>query len=455
MKVKNNQPEKGNRISRRNFVKLGGAVIAGSSLKLPTSPGILPDDDEPKIKATKVLGRTGFKASDIGMGTTRVKEGNVVRYAYDKGVTYFDTAEGYGGGEAEKLIGRNMQFMDRKKIFITSKIHVNEDESKESIIDRFHKCQERLNTDYIDAFYMHNPSGSDMLNHKAFHAATDQLKAEGRLKFIGLSSHGPRRGRGETMESILLAAAEDGRFDLMLLIYNFMNREAGDKILAACKKKNIGTTAMKTAPGVLKLDEVDPNNLTKEQQDYVQRRMGRGSSREQAIDQLKSRVESQSENYEKTKPFLEKYSIKTEESLRLKSIHWVLQNQDMHSTCISFSDFDLVDKVIPLSGTKLSAADIEFLEQYKLVLNDQYCRHGCNHCVQSCPHQLPVSSIMRYAYYYEFQGREKYAMEKYAGLHAQNGSLCATCDAPCERACPHHLSVQAHVMQAHSLLTLA
>ena len=132
--------------------------------------------------------------------------------------------------------------------------------------------------------------------------------------------------------------------------------------------------------------------------------VGRGSTREQAIQRMQDRVKFQQEDVEKTKPFAEKYGIKTDDQLRLTSIQWVLQNPDMHTTCISFSDFDLVDKVIPLSGTKMSEADLKFLEEYKLVFNNQYCRHGCTVCVDKCPHQLPVSSIMRYAYYYECQG---------------------------------------------------
>ena len=53
---------------------------------------------------------------------------------------------------------------------------------------------------------------------------------------------------------------EDGRFDLMLMAYNFMNRDRGNRVLAACKKKNIGTTAMKTKPGTIEIDPFDPEN---------------------------------------------------------------------------------------------------------------------------------------------------------------------------------------------------
>ncbi len=59
-----------------------------------------------------------------------------------------------------------------------------------------------------------------------------------------------------------MAAVEDGRFDLMLLSYNFMNKDEAEKVLKACKAANIGTTAMKTAPGAVDLPPFDPENPT-------------------------------------------------------------------------------------------------------------------------------------------------------------------------------------------------
>ena len=83
-------------------------------------------------------------------------------------------------------------------------------------------------------------AGRILANQMAHHLAEEmtRFKAEGKLKYAGVSSHGPR-GSGDSMERVLCAAAEDGRFDLMLLVYNFMNREAGEKILKACKKNNV------------------------------------------------------------------------------------------------------------------------------------------------------------------------------------------------------------------------
>lgn len=255
------------------------------------------------------------------------------------------------------------------------------------------------------------------------------------------------------MEDVLCAAAEDGRFDVMLLIYNFMNKEAGEKVLAACKEKNVGTTAMKTSPGILKVTPFDPENPTEQQAQMMERMQKRGMSKESIIERMKRRVESQEEAKVKTQPFADKYQIKTEEQLHKASILWVLQNPDMHAVCVSFSDIDLVDKIVPISGTKLSRADFRFLEEYSYAFNDQYCRHGCNACITRCPKQIPVSTIMRYAYYFECQHREKYAMGKYADLKGWDASNCAACDTPCNQSCPYGVDVQAQLLRAHSLLT--
>jgi len=445
------------RISRRSFVKVGGAALAGSALTATESVAgayQLPAPSAERIKKLKRLGRTEFMASDVGMGSVPLRESNVVRYAYDKGVNYFDTAEGYGNGAAERAIGEALQHMDRSKIFITSKIGVRDRDTEETVIERFRGCLERLNTDYLDAFYLHGPGSIEAFGHAGFHSAMNRMKAEGRVRFLGLSYHGPGGRGGTSLSDLLCAAAEDGRFDLMLLVYNFMNTEEGDKVLAACKANDVGTTAMKTSPGIIGFDAVDPDNLTPDQQRSIERSVSRGSSREQAIARLQQAADSQRETFEQTRPFIERYGPQTQEQLRLASIHWVLQNPDMHSACVSFTDFDLVDKVVPLSGTPLTPAGRSALAGLGVVLNDQYCRHGCNDCTEACPWDLPVSTIMRYAYYYEGQGLEKYAMQQYANLEEVDASVCHGCSAPCAERCPYGLDVQAHLLQAHARLTL-
>ncbi|MFH2000750.1 MAG: hypothetical protein ABIK28_13795, partial [Planctomycetota bacterium] len=228
----------------------------------------------------------------------------------------------------------------------------------------------------------------------------------------------------------------------------------GEKILAACKKKNVGTVAMKTAPGVLEVVPVDPEKLTPDQEEMVDRLKGFGMDREAAIERLRQGITQDEENCAKTKPFAEKYKIKTREQLHKASIQWVLKNPDIHTVCVSFGNFDLVDQIVPISGKELSQASTEFLREYTRSFNHQYCRHGCSECAGHCPRGLPVSTIMRYAYYFECQGREKEAMAKYHGLKGLDAAQCCACEAPCARACPHQLNIRSHLLRAHSLLTL-
>ena len=242
---------------------------------------------------------------------------------------------------------------------------------------------------------------------------------------------------------------------MMLLVYNFMNHEDGDRILAACKANNVGTTAMKTSPGSIRYEAVDPENLTESQEQYLQRFIQRGQTREAAIERLRAQAQRQKDLYDRTRPFAERYGVQTAEQLRVGSIHWVLQNPDMHTACVAFTDFGLVDRVIPISGTALTAPEQDMLQEIKLALDGQYCRHGCFECVASCPTRVPVSTIMRYAYYYEGQGLEKHAMSLYAGLEGPGASACLDCPGHCEGACRFGIDIQPNLLQVHNLLTLA
>ena len=450
-------------LSRRNFVKVGGAALAGGAAlggsplaaSAGTRPRLFPAPrQDARIQNYRILGRTGWQVSDIGMGSVPLRESAVVRYAYDKGVNYFDTAEGYGNGAAERAIGEAMQHMQRDKIFIATKGRMRESDTTEKVVERVRQSLERLQTDYVDSYSIHLCTTVERLTHPGYHSAMDRLKAEGRVRFTGVTYHGPGGDKDDSMADVLCAAAEDGRFDTELLVYNFLNYEEGDRIMAACKANDVGTTAMKTAPGVLRVEPLNPDSLTERQEQYVERLTRRGRSREQALERLEARTKRQMDLYERTRPFVEQYGLATEEQLRLGSIHWVLQNPNMHTACIAFTNFDLVDKVIPLSGTQLGAAETQMLEQSRLALNDQYCRHGCATCASSCPYSVPVSTVMRYAYYYEGQGYEKYAMTKYAGLEGNDAAACLDCAGDCDGACPHGIDIQPNMLQVHDLLTL-
>jgi len=454
--------EQKNGVSRRRFLELGGAALAAGSLTMCAGKG--PGAEAPeavpaatagsKIGRHHRLGRTEFQVSDVSMGCGRISESNVVRYAYDNGINYFDTAESYGNGDSETKIGEAMQHMDRSKIFITTKLQVKDEDTDQTLLDRFNKCRERMKTDYVDCLFMHSVATSDLVTHEHFHKVADRLIADGHLRYRGISNHGPRGDEGHSMEQVLSAAADDGRFDVMLLSYNFLNKEEAENVLAACKRKDVGTTAMKTQPGMLEVPHFDPDNPSEEFAEYINSHVEGGGTREEAIERIQGWIARQADGIEKVKPFVEKYGVTTEDQLTATAIQWVLQNPDMHTVTVSAPDFERIDLALSVSGKPLTAENVAFLNDCEKVLGDQYCRHGCTACVSACAHRLPVNTIMRYAYYAKCQGREKHGMVKYAGLKGRDGSLCRTCSAPCHGACPHGLDVQGQLLRAHSLLTL-
>jgi predicted aldo/keto reductase-like oxidoreductase len=458
------------RVKRRDFVKSGGAALAGGVVfgRVP-----MPESGTPsgsfeasslfpvrpsqggRIQRYRTLGRTGFRVSDISLGASFLREPNLVRYAFDKGINYIDTAESYENGAAERAIRGALQHVDREKIFISTKADIRRRDSKESVLRRARRSLERLDTEYIDAYMMASVSSVNWLNAPGYHAAMDQLKAEGRVKFTGVTYHGPEATDQTGMADILCAAAEDGRFDVLLLVYNFLAHSEGDRIIAAAKANNVGTTAMKTAPGKLRAEPFDPENLSEVYRQYLGAMLRAGSSRNAALRELRAYSNAQNQFVERTQVFAERYGIENEEALQLASIQWVLQNPDMHTACISAWNFDFIDKIVALSGTRLTAPAEGLLDASRSALDSQYCRHGCVDCMDRCPFNVPVSNIMRYAYYFEAQGQERHAMSKYAALEGSGAARCKDCAGPCAGACPYGLNIQRTMLQAHDLLTLA
>ncbi|MDQ1351003.1 MAG: uncharacterized protein QG657_1305 [Acidobacteriota bacterium] len=438
-------------MNRRNFLKnsamgvvgagvLGQAPLLNAEDKTVKTPAtaVAPE----KIKAYRTLGRTDFKVSDIATG------GNpnpaVLKAVLEAGVNYIDTAESYGNGESEKTTGSVIKDFNRKSLFITSKLNLQKGSSKENILERTHKCLERLQTDYIDCMMIHGPQTSEEVKTEGFHEAMKQLKSEGKIRWVGISNHGATYGPvAEPMEKVLLAAAADGRFDVMLLVYNFIQQESGERVLNACADKNIGCTLMKTKP-------VEKYLIMKEMVEERAKKEGKEIAEEtkKLLDGFKERADMAAE-------FMKKNNITDPREIRDAAIRFVLKNPKVHTVCINFRNFDDIDPFIKLSGSPMTAGDEKKLTLYREGCGSFYCRHACGVCESRCPHGVPVNTVMRYNHYFEFQGREKEAMGKYAALPTPKAGLCETCAGFCQAACPYNVQIHGLLSHAHRNLTLA
>jgi predicted aldo/keto reductase-like oxidoreductase len=137
------------------------------------------------------------------------------------------------------------------------------------------------------------------------------------------------------------------------------------------------------------------------------------------------------------------------------AFRWVLSNPDVSSLVVTIRDFQQIDEYLFASGQELTPSDLALREEYNRLVARDYCRPGCGRCLDRCPHGVPIDDVFRYAMYYENYGKEREAVEKYAGLSAdRNAWRCVTCPAPCEAACPFDIPIRAKLISFHPELAL-
>jgi predicted aldo/keto reductase-like oxidoreductase len=434
----------GKGLNRRDFLKTSAIGLAGAGTGLAVKPAQAAPRAEPedaRIRSYRPLGRTGFKASDIGVGTSQTFPTEVLKAALDAGVNYFDTGEGYGRGQAERSIGEAIKGRDRKSLFITTKFRFDGLADSAAVAAKLDESLARLQTDYVDCL-MINPPTVAAVKSELYHTAVDELKKRSKVRFAGAASHGPRQpGQGEPMETVLTAAVEDGRFDVVLLVYNFLQKEPGEKILEAAAKANVGATIMKSNPLGRYFDLKDRMEQMKKDGKPIDERM------------LQSMAQME-EQAKQAESFLQKYGAKTPAEIKAAGLKFVLADPRVHTLNLAFNTFDDVKSLLALSGSGLGAGEKGLLASYEKDCGSLYCRHACGLCEPECPHGVPVNTIMRYNHYFEAQGSEKFAMEKYAALETARADACRTCPGFCEKACPHGVPVRTLLAMAHSQLSL-
>ncbi len=423
-----------------------GGVLSQAGISVEQEIG---ETDPPRIKEYRTFGRTGFKVSDLGTGD--FDDVGPFRGLLDAGVNYIDTSESYG--QHGRKIGEAIKNRDRDSLFISSKLMADtsirrigkEGVTKEGFLKRAYRVMEALQTDYLDCLMISSPETVEMLKCEGFHAATEQLKKEGKIRFVGVSHHGSQwwmQKPKEPMEKILLAAAEDGRFDVMLLAYNFLKEDRSEEILEVCGKKKIGTTLMKT----------NPIRSYSNMQEWLKR--SRYSKGTELSKEEKENVERMERKVEKAQEFIQKYNLKSDKDIRDAAIRFCLSNPNVHTVCVTALNFEEMRGFLKLSGSRLEPQDKTLLAAYKEECGSLYCRHACGLCEPKCPYGIPVNTIMRYDHYFVAQRREKHAMAKYAALKSKKADRCQDCEGHCESACPYGVPVRGLLVTAHRTLTL-
>ena len=391
------------KFTRRHFLTALPSGILGLGLGknaktnfsgLPQTSG---ENSPIKIIKYKPLGNTGLKVSDVSCGAISFFEASVLRYAFDLGVNYFDTAESYLRQKSESMIGEALKDI-RDKLIITAKHGYSPRDkiTKESVIQRIEASLKRMQTDYIDFALTHGVDDLKLFENQELRAAYDQLKKDGKIRFTGFSTHNAK---------VTLRQALDHDFaQLVLVIYNHDEGKEIEALLKQVHQKGIATVAMKIFAG------------------------GKQGN-------LKSFVNQQV-------------------SYPQAAIRWVLSNPDIDTCIPTMSSYSHVEEYVAASGQPLDRADLGVISEYQRQTRDQYCRVSCSQCLSSCPQNVAINDILRYRMYFEDYKREKDAIFHYAELDDNKKPWsCSQCVGFCEQACPYGLKVKEKVIQAHELLS--
>jgi predicted aldo/keto reductase-like oxidoreductase len=404
---------KGTGFTRREFVKtvgLAGLAVAGAgvpgAIAAPEQPaGPAKDATMPKRK----LGKTGVDVSILNLGCMfdTINNQLLLKQALKWGVTFWDTAESYGNNLSEEGLGRFFARNPeaRKEIFLVTKLQPKGGD----FTKRLDKCLKRLQTNYVDLFFIHSVTGiGDMT--PAFKDWAAEMKKAGKIKFFGFSTH-------TNMEDCLLGAAKLDWIDAVMTTYNFqvMNTPKMQEAVAACVKSGVGLVAMKSQAG-----RPGPQQTASEAKlEMAERFLARGFTDKQA---------------------------------KLKVV-W--ENPHIASICSQMPNLTILSANVAAARdqTKLAREEFESLGQYALETKEGYCA-GCGKiCQEAVAGAVPVNEVMRCLMYHRYYGEPELARLTFAGLPEEVRQRLAEVDyTQAEQACPQGLAIAALMRQAMEML---
>lgn len=367
------------KINRRNFLRTGLAGAASIMASTGGAFAMLPSGKGHSDIIYRTLGKTGIGLPVISMGVMRADNPSLVKACLDNGITHFDTANGYQGGRNERMLGDVFRDYDRSSIIVATKVKPEGVERRtglptdattaDDFLVKFEESMQRLQMDYVDILYLHSVSSVEMANHRDITRAMKKLKKDGRVKYIGISTHA---NEPEVIDAMVKA----GFWDVVLTRYNFTLSYL-DKLEESIKRaaeSGIGVVAMKTMSG-----------------GFLDR--------------------------ERTKPVDAVAALK-----------WALQNENICTTIPGMTSFDMLEEDLKvLTDINMTEDD---LKKILIASNEPglFCT-TCNNCLEKCYGSLPVPDLMRaYMYAYGYVNMEKaYSLLSELGTGPDPCTDCSEC----------------------------
>ena len=250
-------------LGRREFLKRAAQTAAAGVVSARIASGAVPKEKKIDLAdtiPTRVLGKTGVKLPILGYGGAGLVKmwgsplssedrAKLVRYAYDRGVRYYDTAGNYM--ESQSILGKGLKGI-RDNVYLVTKVETTVPSNVRKGVE---KSLKELQTDYLDAILIHGTPGIEQMSVEQamkIHAELVKLRDEGIARHIGFSAH--------SYFDKALALISSGGFDLCMLSYGYIPRgynqiwsarmvELRNACMAKAHELGMGITAMKVVGG--------------------------------------------------------------------------------------------------------------------------------------------------------------------------------------------------------------
>ncbi|SHM19484.1 Predicted oxidoreductase of the aldo/keto reductase family [Anaerosporobacter mobilis DSM 15930] len=189
------------------------------------------------------LGKTGITVNKNGFGALPIQRvsnedaGNLLRKAYEHGITFYDTARFYTDSEAK--IGESLSDV-RDKIYIATKTAATD---AKTFWKDLSTSLSLLKTDYIDLYQFHNPSFCPKPGDgTGLYEAMLEAKEQGQIRHIGITNH---------RLAVAKEAIDSELYETLQFPFNYLATKEERKLVSRCKENNIGFIAMKALSGGL------------------------------------------------------------------------------------------------------------------------------------------------------------------------------------------------------------
>ncbi len=360
--------------------------------------------------------KNGDELSILGFGCMRFPKNTddvekQIVYAIENGVNFFDTAYTYG--KSEEILGKILAKGYRKKVKLATKLPPHLIKSYQDFDKIFNKQLQRLQTDYIDYYFIHALTDLkiwERLVKLGICEWINEKKKQGRIINLGFSYHG---GENEFLKLI------DGYdWDFCMIQYNYLdeNKQAGRKGLCYAHEKQIPVIVMEPLRG---------GTLVKNLPSSVLKLM-------QKTDKAKTPAEW--------------------------GLRWVWHHQEVTLLLSGMNDLAMVKENIKVASQVEGLNEKEkamFQEIQKLMLNSsQIPCTGCNYCLP-CPYNVDIPTCFSCYNDYKIEGWGrgvvKYIMQTSLKQEAQNASRCTQCGI-CEKKCPQNIAIRSELTKVQKKL---